>query len=71
MQPDVISIFVNGELREVPANQSVAGLLQLLELPAERIAVEMNRALVRKRDWQNVTVPSGAQLEIVEFVGGG
>jgi sulfur carrier protein len=71
VQPEVISISVNGEVREVTANQTVAGLLQLLELPAERVAVEMNRALVRKRDWQNVTVLAGAQLEIVEFVGGG
>lgn len=71
MQPELIPIHVNGELKQVPHNQSVAALLALLELPAERIAVEMNKALVRKRDWANMIVPPEAQIEIVEFVGGG
>ena len=71
MQPELIPIHVNGELKQIPANQSVAALLQLLDVPAERVAVEMNKALVRKREWPSITVPSGAQLEIVEFVGGG
>jgi sulfur carrier protein ThiS len=31
----------------------------------------MNKCLVRKRDWMVTDITSGAQLEIVEFVGGG
>lgn len=66
-----ISIWVNGEPRDVPARRSVADLLNYLSLPAERIAVEMDRSLVRKRDWGQTPVESGARIEIVEFVGGG
>jgi sulfur carrier protein len=66
-----IDVYINGELRQVPSGHSVAALLEWLDLPAERIAVELNRNLVRKRDWAATIVPSGAQIEIVEFVGGG
>lgn len=71
MQPDLIPIRVNGETKQVPPNQSVAALVQILDLPADRIAIEMDKTLVRKRDWANVTVVPEAQIEIVEFVGGG
>jgi thiamine biosynthesis protein ThiS len=49
----------------------VAALLACLELPSERVAVELNKSIVRKRDWEKTTVANGSQIEIVEFVGGG
>jgi thiamine biosynthesis protein ThiS len=66
-----IAIFVNGERLEVPAGTNVAGVLDLLKLKGDQVAVEMNKCLVRKRDWMVTDITSGAQLEIVEFVGGG
>jgi sulfur carrier protein len=71
MQAQLITVTVNGEAREVPAERCVAGLLEWLEIGSDRVAVELNRSLVRKRDWENTPVTSGSQLEIVEFVGGG
>ena len=64
-------IFVNGDQRNVTAGMCVAELLLELGLPLERVAVELNRHIVRKRDWNSTIVPDGAQLEVVEFVGGG
>ena len=55
----------------VPAGCSVVALLQHLELPPDRVAVELNKAIVRKRDWDATFVGPAANLEIVEFVGGG
>jgi len=49
----------------------VAELLAWLGIAADRVAVELNKAIVRRRDWQQALVPGGSQLEIVEFVGGG
>ena len=71
MQPESIPVSINGEPKLITANQTVAGLLNTLNLPADRIAVEMDKVLVRKRDWTIVTVAPGARIEIVEFVGGG
>ncbi|HEY1946509.1 MAG TPA: sulfur carrier protein ThiS [Bryobacteraceae bacterium] len=66
-----IRIQVNGEDKQAPVDCSVAALLAWLGVAGERVAVELNRAIVRKRDWENTVVPDGAQVEIVEFVGGG
>jgi sulfur carrier protein len=66
-----ISVCVNGQATEVPEGQSVAELLALLNIAADRVAVEMNHSIVRKRDWRQTAVTSGSNIEIVEFVGGG
>ncbi|MBV9759445.1 MAG: sulfur carrier protein ThiS [Acidobacteriaceae bacterium] len=67
----LIPVLVNGERKEAPLGQSVADLLDWLQLSSDRVAVEMNRCIVRKRDWSQTMVASGAEIEIVEFVGGG
>jgi thiamine biosynthesis protein ThiS len=71
MDSEPIDVQVNGEARRVPRGQSVTALLAWLEVPSERVAVELNKAIVRKRDWAATAVEGGACVEIVEFVGGG
>lgn len=71
MQSPAISIIINGEPKSVPPDQSVAGLLNWLAIGSDRVAVELNKTLIRKRDWPQTSVPNGSQIEIVEFVGGG
>lgn len=66
-----IQIRVNGEDKQAPSDCSLAALLVWLEVASERVAVELNKSIVRKRDWENTVVLDGARLEIVEFVGGG
>jgi sulfur carrier protein len=66
-----LTVMVNGEPRRFIAPQTVASLLELLGIEADRVAVEMNKAIVRKRDWAQTAAPDGAQIEIVQFVGGG
>lgn len=70
-QGEVISITINGERREVPAGLNIRNLLLQLGLDPERVAVELNRRLVRRVEWEATTVEEGASLEIVTFVGGG
>jgi sulfur carrier protein len=67
----LIAVWVNGEPKEVPAGQSIAELLDVLEVARDRVAVELNKCLVRRRDWQQTAVTPGSYVEIVEFVGGG
>jgi sulfur carrier protein len=66
-----VSISVNGEPFEVPAGSNITSILGLLKIAPDRVAVELNKMLVRKRDWGSADVGNGAQIEIVEFVGGG
>jgi thiamine biosynthesis protein ThiS len=68
---EVVEVIVNGEARTIAAGSSIVALLETMGLPPERVAVELNRQIVRRADWAAVALPEGAQLEIVQFVGGG
>lgn len=66
-----IKITVNGEPREVPPGLTLLALLDRLGVDVQRVAVELDRAIVRKSAWDETPIGEGATLEIVEFVGGG
>jgi sulfur carrier protein len=66
-----IDIVVNGEARTVPAGESILGLLGRLQLDPARVAVELDRRIVRQPAWKDTIVHAGARIEIVQFVGGG
>ena len=68
---DQIQLTVNGETRSFDAGISVDGLLSVLGLPGERIAVELNRRVVQRRDWPERILQDSDRVEIVHFVGGG
>ena len=64
-------IYVNGEARELSNTVSLAELITQLDLPAARIAIELNREVVRRSDWGGTMLKDGDRIEIVHFVGGG
>jgi thiamine biosynthesis protein ThiS len=66
-----LEIVVNGECRRAGEGATVRSLLCELGLPESRVAVERNRAIVRKADYGGTALAEGDRLEIVTFVGGG
>ena len=66
-----LTITLNGDPRRVAAGSSVADLLASLDLPAEKVAVERNLAIVPRSTFAEVVLAEGDALEIVHFVGGG
>jgi thiamine biosynthesis protein ThiS len=64
-------VTVNGERRSFPPGTTLIDLIGALGLAPERVAVELNRAIVKREFWPGTTVDSGAEIEIVQFVGGG
>lgn len=64
-------IRINGELRKIADGSTIALLLNELDLPAKRIAVEHNGEVVSKQRWHEVSLSDGDRLEVVHFVGGG
>ena len=66
-----IEVVVNGEPKRVPEGLDVARLLAWLAVDPSRVAVELNREIVRKMQWNSTPVQDGARIEIVWFVGGG
>ena len=66
-----LRVTVNGEPREVEAGTTVARLVELLALAPERLAVELNRGVLRRALWAETELAEGDRVEIVHFVGGG
>ena len=66
-----IEVVINGETQSIPPGQSVLDLLQRLQLDPARVAVELDRRIVKQPRWSEVTLEAGAKVEIVQFVGGG
>lgn len=66
-----MKIIVNGSAKEVPEAFSLAGLIESLGLDPGRVAVELNRRLVRKAGWPSTTLKPDDSVEVVTFVGGG
>lgn len=64
---------LNGEDKDLGGGptMSVARLIETLELGQVRVAVELNRAIVRRASWETTEVKDGDTVEIVHFVGGG
>jgi len=67
----MIEITVNGEPQTAPQGQTILGLLRQLDLDPARVAVELDRRIVKQPHWQETILRTGAQLEIGQFVGGG
>ena len=66
-----LRVYLNGESKDVPDASTLAQLVTQLELPDRRIAIELNRTVVRRRDWESTSLSEDDRIEIVHFVGGG
>ncbi len=65
-----MTLTVNGVPQSLPEGATIQSLLTEMKLTPDKVAVELNRRLVRA---PNYTTPlkDGDTLEVVTFVGGG
>ncbi len=66
-----LTIIVNGKETLVAEGSVLSDLIKSLGLVPERLAIELNRRIVRRADWPSTTISDGDKVEIVHFVGGG
>jgi thiamine biosynthesis protein ThiS len=66
-----ISITLNGEPHSAREGQTILELLRALQIEPERVAVELDRRIVKQPRWVDTELRAGAEVEIVQFVGGG
>ncbi len=62
---------INGELQRMPQLPTLRALLTHLGIDEDRIAVEVNRQIIRRKDWGITSLKDNDRIEIVQFVGGG
>lgn len=66
-----MTIVVNGDQTQIAEGSGISDLVKSLGLVTERVAVEVNKRIVRRADWSSTTISEGDRVEIVHFVGGG
>ena len=68
-----MKLIINGEPREFSEPSMALSTLvtEKLGMKGDRVAVELNRQIVRRGAWESTLVNDGDRLEIVHFVGGG
>lgn len=66
-----MTVWVNGEAREVPEGSTLSALLESLQVGGPGVAVEVNAEVVRRARHPEHRLQGGDRVEIVTFVGGG
>ncbi len=66
-----ITIQLNGEPYTTERGARLAVLLERLNVRRGSVAIELNRAIVAKAEYENVVLEEGDHLEVINFVGGG
>ncbi|MGH9320504.1 MAG: sulfur carrier protein ThiS [Vicinamibacteria bacterium] len=64
-------IRLNGESHPLSRRTSIQALLDDLGLDSGRVAVELNRRILKRAEFREAQVEDGDEVEVVTFVGGG
>ena len=67
----MLNVTVNGENKQLPDGTTVEDLLAQMEVRREYLAVERNRSIVPRTEYEKTKLADGDAIEIVSLVGGG
>jgi thiamine biosynthesis protein ThiS len=66
-----MKLHINGEEKSYDGPLTLATLIMKMGLKSDRVAVELNRDIVPRDQWEKTSLSADDRLEIVHFVGGG
>ena len=66
-----IKIRVNGKLSSIKDNLKLSSYLKKINVPLKKVAIELNREIIDKRNLRNIKLKQNDKIEIVHFIGGG
>ena len=66
-----INVTINGKTESIAAGISLQSLLKLFGIQSERVAIEYNREIIDRNQFDALLMKEGDRLEIITFVGGG
>ena len=66
-----IKIIVNGKQTIINSNFTLKNLVDKLEIPLNKIAIEYNEEIIDKKKLKNILLSKDDKVEIVHFIGGG
>ena len=66
-----IKIIVNGKQMTVKFKFSLKNLIDKLKLPLNKVAIEVNREIINKKNINKIILKNNDKIEVVHFIGGG
>lgn len=66
-----MQVTVNGEAAEVPQGVTIEQLLDIVDVPPNYLAVEVNEDVVPRDEHSSHQLSAGDRVEVVTLVGGG
>ena len=66
-----IKIKINGKINKIDDKTKLSDLIKNLKVPLKKVAIELNRGIVDKKNLHKINLKSNDKVEIVHFIGGG
>ena len=66
-----IKIKINGKTNKIDDKTKLSDLIKKLKVPVKKVAIELNREIVDKKNLKKINLKINDKIEIVHFIGGG
>ena len=66
-----IKIKLNGKYIKIQDRITLFNLTKKFKVPINKVAIELNQAIVNKKSLDKIKVKKNDKIEIVRFIGGG
>ena len=66
-----IKIKINGKINKIDDKTKLSDLVKNLEVPLKKVAIELNKEIVDKKNLNKINLKVNDKIEIVHFIGGG
>jgi thiamine biosynthesis protein ThiS len=66
-----VKIVLNGDEKLLPEPITLQQLLDSLQIPAGRVACEVNLKIIRRAQYAETKIQDGDAVEIIQAIGGG
>ena len=66
-----IKIKINGKINKIDDKTKLSDLVKSLKIPLKKVAIELNKEIVDKKNLNKINLKVNDKIEIVHFIGGG
>ena len=66
-----IKIKINGKINKIDDKTKLSELIKNLKVPLQKVAIELNKEIVDKKNLNKIILKVNDKIEIVHFIGGG
>ena len=66
-----IKIRVNGKIKTIIDKLTLYELINVLKIPITKVAIELNKEIINKKEIKKIKLKNNDIIEIVHFIGGG